>query len=1065
MRYSIVLIFIHLVLFNAFGQISPKQITQNSSSITQNNDELQLLLEDSILIQRAKSKSIILNYLNSVDKLHVNDSRTNIESIYNKFYLSKFEDSILMIKSTQLKALLSYHDKDYVSAITEFEEFFKRYRKYYKNDTTFAYEYTKYANCYRKLNRLKEYFAHIDTGIQIANTKIHPEADKAQFYYMLSVHYSSNRKNDSSRFYLKKAINGLNHSSKNNYRLNYKTYRQIAYTELYSDNLVLAENYFNIAEENLLKTKHKETELALLLQDKSSTLMLSNQNSQAIKQLKMALHIYNADSTSKIRTKANINRYIGISYKGLGKLNQAIKYYMESLQLYPETTNMAYRDLADVYFNLDNNIFADSLYKISLNHYLSLNRPLAFQLSQTYSTYGQFLIEQKIDTYRGEKYLKKAIKNWYQQYNGKSFYLSAPLNVLGTHYLKNGKVRQGLDSLQSSLCNSADRFCNKDIYVNPRPEEISNSPDFNNALAWKAYGFYLLYLKTNDISDLKMSFDTYKFYIYCVNELRRNYDQIESLQSSSQIHYVYNQAIDVGNILYSKTNDKNVVAEIFNFIEGKKSFTLYQSLNILERKKLLKVPKHLIKRELDLKSQMGRIEEEIKVEISLNNDLKTIKELDQKAYQISFSIDSIQKEYKESYSRFYNLKYGFKELSIFEIQKRISPNTAFINYSVSDSLLNIITLTHDNVKLHTERIDSNFFQNIHNVVKLLKKIDTDNSHEEFTSFTKSSRALYQKLIKPIESQIINKDLIFIPDGELSYISFDVLLTEDITTERPDYRALPYLIKKYKSNVANSIQIYFNMRSRETKPNDQVYAFAPIYQNNKKRDSVPEEYNFLRPLDYAKMEVESIERNLLTKTFIGLEASEENFKIEAKEAGILHLAMHTQINDDDPLYSKLLFTYNKKTNSGLVNTYELLGLDLNAELAVLSGCSTGEGELQKGEGVMSLSSGFQFAGVPAIIMSLWEVNDRFGALVIDKFYKYLAKGDKKSQALYKAKIEVLAQGNALYAHPYYWAGLTLMGDDAKLQFVQRKRWDVIILGGTLLLALGIFIFQRRKKWAA
>lgn len=1065
MRYFIVLIFFHLVLFNVFGQKSTKQINTSNSVVQVNIDDLHLHLPDSVLIHTTKYKSNIISYLNSIDKYNVNDYRKPIQSIYNKFSLSQHKDSIIITKSTQLKALLSYDNKDYPLAISEFKTFFSLFQNYYKNDTSYAYEYTKYANCYRKLNRMKEYFAYIDTGFQIANKKRNPGVDQAQFYYILSINYSSNRNNDSSRFYLRKALKALTESESDNYRIKYTIYRRIAYAELYSDNLILAENYFKLAEENLLKSSHKESELAILLQDKSSTLMLSNQYTQAIKQLKMALHIYSSDSTSNRIIKANINRYIGLSYKGLGKTNLAIQYYQKSLKLYPESKNMAHRDLADVYFNLGQNQIADSLYQTSLDYFLSLNAPQAFQLTQTYYVYGQFLIEQEVDLVRGEQYLANAINNWYQQYNGRSFYLSAPLNILGTHYLNNGNIIQGLDSLQSSLCSSADRFCNKDIYVNPKEDEIPNTPDFNNALAWKAYGFYLLYLESNDIADLRMSFDTYKFYIYCVNELRRNYDQIESLQSSKQNHYVYNQAIDIGNILYSKTNDEKVISEIFNFIEGKKSFTLYQSLNILEKKKLLKVPKHLIKKELDLKSQMGRIEEEIKVEISLNKDSKAIKELDQKAYQISLSLDSIQKAYKESYSSFYNLKYGFKELSMSEIQKLTPPNTAFINYSVSDSLLNIITLSHEEFKIHTERIDSVFFENIQNVVRLLKKIDTDNSYEEFVSFTKSSRELYKKLIKPIESQIANKDLIFIPDGELSYISFDVLLTEDVTAERPDYRTLPYLIKKYKSNVANSMQIYFNMKSRQAKPNDKVYAFAPIYQNNKKQDSVPEEYNFLRPLDYAKMEVESIERNLRTKTFIGIEASEESFKTEAKEAGILHLAMHTQINDEDPLYSKLLFTYDQKNNSGLVNTYELLGLDLNAELAVLSGCSTGEGELQKGEGVMSLSSGFQFAGVPAIIMSLWEVNDRFGALVIDKFYQYLANGDKKSQALYRAKVEVLAQGNALYAHPYYWAGLTLMGDDAKLQFVQRKRWDIMILGGTLLLALGVFIFQRRKKWTA
>ncbi len=1065
MRSFIVLAFFYFVLFSALGQKSNKLINPNDNLNIEETGNLHLYLSDSILFHSTQHKSQIINFLSSVDKYHISDYRNQIESIYYKFTTSKFIDSTILTKSTQYKALLSYDDRNYKIAISEFEDFFNLYKEFYRNDTSYAYEYSKYANCFRKESKMKEYFAYIDTGFQIANKKPYPAGDQALLYYMLSIHYSTNRNNDSSRFYLTKAVNDLTESEQGNFRVKYMVYRQIAYSELFSDNIDLAENYFNLAEENLLKTDHKESELAILLKDKSTTLMLSNQYNLAIKQLKMALHIYSSDTNSKKQARAEICRYIGVSFKGLGKHELAVQYFKKSLKLYPETSNMAHRDLADTYFALDENQQADSLYQISLDYNLSLNNPYEFQLSQTYYIYGQFLIEQKMDIKRGEIYLKNAISNWNHQYNGKSFYLSAPLNILGTHYLKSGKIKQGLDSLQSSLRSSADRFNSKDIYLNPNPEEIPNTPDFNNALAWKAYGFYLLYLKSNDIEDLKMSFETYKFFIYCVNELRKNYNQVESLYTSSQIHYVYNQAIDVGQLLYAKSNDENVIGEIFNFIEGKKSFTLYQSLNVLEKKKLLKIPKHLIKKELDLKSQMGRIEEEIKVELSYNNAEEKIKILDSKAFSISMSLDSIQKEYKENYSGYYKLKYGFQELSIEEIQDRIPDEKAFINYSISDSLLNFLAITNDQVSFHTEYIDSSFFQDIKNVVLLLKKVDTDKSYQEFVSFTKSSHQLYKKLINPVESQIDGKDLIIIPDGELSYISFDVLLTENVKSERPDYRTLPYLIKKYKSNVANSMQIYFNMKSRETKPNNEVYAFAPIYKNTRTKDSVPQEYNFLRPLDYAKMEVKSIERRLHTQSFIDNEASEENFFDKAKEAGVLHLAMHTFINDEDPLYSKLLFTYNAEKNSGLVNTYELLRLDLNAELAVLSGCSTGDGELQKGEGVMSLSSGFQFAGVPAIIMSLWEVNDRFGALVIDKFYKYLANGENKSQALYKAKTEVLAQGNALYAHPYYWAGLTLMGDDAQLQYIQRQRWDLMILGGIIILAIGIFAFQRRKKWTA
>jgi len=286
---------------------------------------------------------------------------------------------------------------------------------------------------------------------------------------------------------------------------------------------------------------------------------------------------------------------------------------------------------------------------------------------------------------------------------------------------------------------------------------------------------------------------------------------------------------------------------------------------------------------------------------------------------------------------------------------------------------------------------------------------------------------------------------------------------DVNLERPDYSKLPYLIKNHKSNIANSMQIYFNMKNRELRGNKQVYAFAPEYTNDLDTNKTAS-YQFLRPLNFSTLEVEQIKNYFPSSLFIGERATKANFVKNAKDASILHLAMHTFVDDENPMYSKLLFTYDTATQEGLLNTYELLNLELNAELAVLSACNSGDGELHKGEGVMSLSSGFQYAGVPAIVMSLWEVNDRFGSMVIANFYKYLSQGYAKNTALHKAKMEVLKQGNALYAHPYYWSGLSLLGEDAPISFYKRTSYFYFILIG-LLFSLSIFIlilWKRRKS---
>ena len=116
-----------------------------------------------------------------------------------------------------------------------------------------------------------------------------------------------------------------------------------------------------------------------------------------------------------------------------------------------------------------------------------------------------------------------------------------------------------------------------------------------------------------------------------------------------------------------------------------------------------------------------------------------------------------------------------------------------------------------------------------------------------------------------------------------------------------------------------------------------------------------------------------------------EASEENFKQLAPQYNVLHLATHAITNDLLPSYSKLLLSKNDLgKEDGILYAYELYNLRINADLVVLSACNTGYGKINQGEGVMSLSRGFAYAGCPNLVTSLWAASDQSSANIIKKF---------------------------------------------------------------------------------
>jgi CHAT domain-containing protein len=1029
------------------------------------NDALKTELADILLkadtIILTTKEEVLLNLLNQITLSTTQNYGYELERLY-------LLDGQKNIVNNELSRLIKkqyaynlYHNRNYTESIRVFGQYFNEFEPTEYNNL--IHERIAYANCHLKLKEEKTYVALIEKGIDSCKQDATSYLNKSRYQIELSKFLLSKTQIDSADHYIRLALESYQLSEMIDYSILAKIYHQQSRIELNLNLSELSLEHADLAINYVLKTDPTDLELASFYKEKALALFFNFRITTAIEYFKMTARIYEEEAPES-NTLATVYRYIGWAYFQSEDYEMALNYFNQSIDIRTGLSNyIAYRQLADTYFALDSIDLAIDNYKNVLKYLKSQTKPNQYQIAVTKIDYGRLLVEKNINPELGVTLLSESIETYYQIFGNNNHNLLYPLNLLGTHFILTGEIDRGLDTLQSALICSSNNFKPQSFYENPDYTILDNNVNSNNTLAWKAHGLYQRYLKTNTFKDLEASLNTYSFYIYCSSENRKYFDKSSSIVSSKQIHYVYNEAIDVAYLLYKKTNDPKYINDIFRFTEGKKSFTLFQSLKILENKKLLDIPESLLNLEQDLKQKLSLYTERIIDQKKSNSGKTHIDSLETIVFSLHQKLDSIQKIFKQNYSGFYNLKYGFEELDLHEAQKRTPKETDFINYSLTDTLVHIIHFSKDTVRLYTEKIDSSFFQQIERMVNLLKKVNTDNSYDEFNAFTESSYFLYQKLIAPFIDHITNKKIIFIPDGEINYISFDALILDSMILDRPDYRRLNYLIKHFKTNVANSMQIYFNMKKRSRKPNDQVYAFAPFYPLFPNTDSLPEVYRNLRPLDYAGTEVKAISRIMSTIDFEGKEATKINFQKNAKKAGILHLAMHTIINDEEPLHSKLLFTHEDRSQSSMLNTFELLSLELNAELAVLSGCSTGEGKLQKGEGVMSLSSGFQYAGVPAIVMSLWEVNDRFGSLVIQKFYENLAQGMDKKQSLYKAKVEVLGQGNALYAHPYYWAGLTLMGDDSKIAFIRRYQWDKIVIVFTPILFIIVLLFQMRKKW--
>jgi CHAT domain-containing protein len=224
---------------------------------------------------------------------------------------------------------------------------------------------------------------------------------------------------------------------------------------------------------------------------------------------------------------------------------------------------------------------------------------------------------------------------------------------------------------------------------------------------------------------------------------------------------------------------------------------------------------------------------------------------------------------------------------------------------------------------------------------------------------------------------------------------------------------------------------------------------------------------LGPLPYAREESRSVVRDLGGGSVqrLGEEASEMFVKTTPlKQFGVLHFATHAVTDEANPDRSGVLLAPGAANQDGLLQIREIVDLDLDGRVVVLSACSSNTGALLRGEGVMSLARAFFQAGAHTVVASLWRLRDDEAADLFDRSYRHLGKGLSVAAALQSAQREMIAAGAPAAA----WAGLVVLGDGDLVPLPGGRRgiavpaWVWVAGAGILSSALAIAAFRRSRQ---
>jgi CHAT domain-containing protein len=514
--------------------------------------------------------------------------------------------------------------------------------------------------------------------------------------------------------------------------------------------------------------------------------------------------------------------------------------------------------------------------------------------------------------------------------------------------------------------------------------------------------------------------------------------------------------------------------QAFRFAEQNKSILLAEAIQGTRAKVLGDLPDSLARKEI----QLSKAKDELRKQRYQASNEETKISVISKENALNQEVDVFLSQLKENYPRYHQLKYEDITANASDVQALLDPKTMLLEYFVSDTMVYLFAVTSKKVKLLELNISR---LRLYKEVKRLRlslsnyNMIAKKDQKAYELYTQKAYWCYTNLVEAALEGAEVENLIVVADAVLGQIPFEVFLMKDVQQERISYAKMPYLLRDYTISYNYSATLWKeNLKNKAPTNNHKLLAcaasYAPLDKKNAnsnlskwRTSSTLELRTNLSPLPKAEEEVKALSENFQGDFKFQGACNEAFFKENAAEYGVIHLAMHGLFHPKIPILSSLVFTENGDSlEDNLLQAYEIAHLKLNADLVVLSACETGYGKYKRGDGIRSLARSFMYAGVPSMVVSLWQVNDNSTAQLMASFYAYLEAGLTKDKALRQAKLDYLDQNIGLVAHPAFWSPFIQLGNNSPIQLTRSNDRMWWIGGGLLSLVFVLLGLKMLKK---
>ncbi len=560
------------------------------------------------------------------------------------------------------------------------------------------------------------------------------------------------------------------------------------------------------------------------------------------------------------------------------------------------------------------------------------------------------------------------------------------------------------------------------IFHYTRPLGFDSLADLSllpNVLEKRRDIFQAQYVLTGDTGYLsrseEVSYEICQLYLRIIGTFRGEHNQ----QKSYTFAIASNQtAIDICYAIYETTRDARYADRLFYYAEINKSLLLLESLLKKKNLQIDQIPDALELREADLKTAITRLEKD-----------QFEKGISQRLFDLREQYYIVQDSVRQYCRDYYKYDYSIDVIGVSDVQNLLDGQSTFIAYALTASHLYILLINRDTYQILRTPFDSTLTSLLVDLTRHISSIDESAYYASIDTIATLSHEAWKRLIQPIR-ELLKSRLIVVTNGILDYLPFDLLLSTPVAVPER-FHLYPYLIRDHSISYNYSASLWRENleRAKQIAPHP-LLAFAPFCERIS--ESASAEGNHKRqsfdPLPFSGEEAERIAAIMGGEVRFGSAADKPSVLTLMGQYRILHFATHGKANDRKGQFSYLAFRDPvDSAATALLYVSEIYNVSLLAELVVLSACETGIGEVQTGEGLISIARAFTYSGAKSVLTTLWPIHDQTTRDLMVAFYEFLQQGLPKDEALRQAKLRYLAEHKSIRAHPFYWAALKFIGN--------------------------------------